>query len=366
MPENSGSLSGTRLLSLTLRNWRNIEEMTFHPGTGVNVIRGENAQGKTNLIEAIWSLSGAHSFRGAKDSQFIRFGSARAEISASFFFEGRVQEMDLAFSPRRSMQRNGIACRNDDALLPMVVFSPAHLSLVRDGPAQRRRFLDDAIGRLYPSYEQNLTYYARALQQRNTLLKDAYSQPALRELLDVWDQNLARAGAQIIRLRRRYVDRIRDAADAAYAGISSGREKMDVRYVSSVSCEREEDLRDVFLETLAGTRAEDLRLGQTTCGAHRDDLELTVNELDARQFGSQGQQRSCVLALKLAECSVLETITGEGPIILLDDVLSELDAQRRDYLLHHIQGRQVFLTCCEDVKLEEEVSRFTMCAGRLV
>lgn len=345
-----------RLTHLQLRDWRNMEALDVRPGEGVNLIRGENAQGKTNLLESIWILSGARSFRGAADAQLVRFGAARAVVEAAFFSEGRGQEMRAVFSPAREMTRNGVPCENG---LPMVVFSPAHLSLVRDGPEQRRKFLDDAIGRIYPSYEQNLSYYRRALLQRNTLLRDAAMNASLLDLLDVWDENIARAGAQIVRLRRRYVERIREAAKEAYAGISSGRETLEVEYLSAASTPEE------YREALRCARAEDLRLGHTTCGVHRDDLSLTINGLNARQYGSQGQQRSCVLALKLAECGILEECTGEGPIVLLDDVMSELDALRRDYLLHRIRGRQVFITCCEDIlPAGEDVTQFVLYEGR--
>lgn len=346
-----------RFLNVKLHHFRNIASLEFEPARRVNIIRGDNAQGKTNLIEALWLLSGARSFRGAKDAELVSFNEESCTLLCSFFNEGREQTVDMNLLPKRKTLLNGIPCTAAaDLSLPLVVFSPVHLSLVKDGPAQRRRFLDDAVGKLYPSYEGNLNYYNKALFQRGCLLRDAAGHAQLLDMLDVWDDHLARAGAQIIRLRYRYIDRACSLARRAYNGISGGREELTLGYRCSIDgVDAQTDitaLRALFLHELQKSRAQDLRLARTGCGAHLDDLEIRINDLNARQYGSQGQQRSCVLALKLAECGILKECTDSDPVVLLDDVMSELDARRRDFLLESVEDRQVFLTCCDENEMD--------------
>ena len=230
-----------------------------------------------------------------------------------------------------------------------MVSSPAHRSRVREGPAFRRKFLDTAIGQLMPKYSHYLREYQRILLQRNTLLKDVAQFPQLQDTMDVWEENLAKAAASVAFCRARYVERIRPKAAQVYEGISSGRERMDLSYQCGLKdahlCTREE-LRAFYREELLHDRKEDIQRGSTRSGPQRDDLEILVNEVPARLYGSQGQQRSSVLALKMAECSMVEETTSEAPIVLLDDVMSELDDKLQDYILNHIQEWQVFITCC--------------------
>lgn len=344
-----------RFLEINIENFRNIQSLCFSPHERMNVIHGENAQGKTNLIEALWILGGMRSFRGGRESDFIRFGENFCHLEAKFWAEERQQEVRLWMGEQKGVFLNGIRQPSVGSLcgkMPMVVFSPAHLSLVRDGPSERRHFIDEAIGQLYPSYGGNLSYYAKALSQRGALLRDALYHPELIDLLEVWDQNLAKAGAQILKLRSRYVSMIGKKAAAVYEGIAGARERLDIAYLSSVPGVDVDmdlsELRKVFLEALQNTRQEDMKQGVTTVGIHRDDLLITLDGKNARQYGSQGQQRSCVLALKLAECGILEENIHEPPVVLLDDVMSELDRGRRGYLLNRIENWQVFITCCEE------------------
>ena len=344
-----------RIKRIALQNFRNIEQLELRPGEGINLIHGENAQGKTNLIEAVWLFSGMKSFRGARESEMVRFGQENARLTVEFFSEGRDQSASLTLGRKRGVWVNEIkrdAVSDLCGVLPAVVFSPVHLSLVKDGPSERRHFLDTAIGQLLPSYNSALSYYQKALFQRNALLRDVQYHSELLDTLEIWDQNLVRAGAQVMLLRQRYIARIGQAAKEVYEGISKGREEMNVSYQCSVEGYDPNwdlpKLRGELEKALRAHRAEDIRQGVTSVGIHRDDLAITLGGLSARLYGSQGQQRSCVLALKLAECGIIEESMGKVPVILLDDVMSELDHSRRDYLLNRIGERQVFITCCEE------------------
>jgi DNA replication and repair protein RecF len=337
-----------RVQHLRLCDYRNIQEAQFLPCPGVNVLYGENAQGKTNLLEGIWLFTGGRSFRGARDAELVRFGGQRAELAMEFAAQEREMQGELLIEGgRRTAVLNHVPLGPASALVGKfcaVVFSPQHLSLARDGPAERRRFLDAAICQLKPAYAALLSRYQHTLTQRNALLKDIPRHAELMDTLDIWDEKLARTGAAVARARYMYVERLRAHAEEAYRGIADGREGLSIRYSSALG---EETTAERFYAALVGRRGEDVAAGFTSCGPHRDDMELQLDGRPVRTFGSQGQQRSSVLALKLAEATLLTEGIGERPVILLDDVLSELDAVRQDYLLNHLDGWQVFLTCCD-------------------
>lgn len=361
-----------KLKRLQIQNFRNIRQMDFEPAPGINVIQGENAQGKTNLIEALWLFSGARSFRGVRDSELIRFGERQCRLDAAFFDDKRGYTAALEFGEKKSVYLNEIRQTSASELsgqFPMVVFSPIHLSLVKDGPQMRRSFLDDAIRQLFPTYAGSLRFYQKSLVQRNSLLRDAANHSGLCDLIDVFDQNLAKAGAQIIKLRERYAEHLARLAVAAYDGIAGSRERMGLSYECSLEGVTPgleiKQLRALFLHNLSQARQQDLRLGTTTRGAHRDDLDIQIDGRSARQFGSQGQQRSCVLALKLAECGILEERENKTPIVLLDDVMSELDGRRREYLLTRMEHRQVFVTCCMQQETLPAGGAYTLRQGAL-
>ena len=341
---------------LRFESFRNLQSGTLTPVTGVNVLYGDNAQGKTNLLEALWLFTGGKSFRGSRDSELPGFGKEKAHLILTFEAAGRVQEAELTIVRRRQAVLNGVVQPSPSRLAGQfcaVVFSPADLSLVREGPDARRRFLDAAYCQLRPGYIATLSEYHRALAQRNALLKNGPLGLGAEELLDVWDQKLARAGGYILAARRRYTDRLAAAAGALYQGLSGGKEILSLSYRRAGEECGETDSRSVREETealyrlLCSRRAADQAAGFTTAGPHRDDLIIEINQLPARAFGSQGQQRSAALALKLAEAALLEEATGEKPVALLDDVMSELDAARQDYILDRIEDWQVFITCCE-------------------
>ena len=365
---------------LGCQNFRNLRDGELFPCPGVNVIYGGNAQGKTNLLEGLWLFTGGHSFRGAKDVELPRLDTATGEnaptaaLALDFFSEGREQKALLQFeNGRRSSVSNGVKKKTGSALVGKVcavIFSPEHLLLVKEGPARRRGFLDGALCQIRPSYAGMLHVYQRALSQRNALLKDIGRFPELRDTLEVWDARLIQLGAAVMEERHRYVEKIAPQAQEIYRGISRGKEELSLSYAPSPRLPEgssQQDWIELFKTELRRTEASDVRSGFTCVGPHRDDLEITLGGLSARMYGSQGQQRSAVLALKLAEAQALSQLTGETPIVLLDDVMSELDQSRQDYLLNHLHGRQVFITCCspETVSLQETGMRFRVETGEV-
>ncbi|HQA04860.1 MAG: DNA replication/repair protein RecF [Clostridiales bacterium] len=333
--------------TLKAENFRNLERIELEPSEGVNIIYGENAQGKTNLLELIWLFTGFKSFRGAKDSELVRFGEDFSKTEAEFFDGRRVQKAQLVIVKKRKATLNGVEQSSPSALsaeFSAVVFSPAHLSLIKDGPAERRKFLDLALCQLSRSYQSALYSYNKILSQRARLLKDIYMRPSLEDTLDVWDEKLAEFAVFLIDKRRKYVEILSEHSKAVYEGISSGKESLKVSYSQGdFEINRKED----FVKRLRALRKEDILAGSTSVGPHRDDIKVEIDGMAARNFGSQGQQRSAAIALKLAEAEIIKEISGKSPIILLDDVLSELDISRQDYILRCLGDRQTFITCCD-------------------
>lgn len=355
-------------------NFRNLADGEIFPAAGMNVIYGENAQGKTNLLEVIWLFTGGHSFRGSKDCDLPRINpktglnAAHTKMQADFFKQERDQTVTLQIERgRRSSVINGVEKKTGSALIGQicgVIFSPEHLQLIKEGPLNRRNFVDSAICQLNPLYVKTLALYNRLLQQRNALLKDILRHPDLSDTLEVWNLRLAKYGAQIMLQRSRYLTLLAPACYAVYDGIAKGRERMEIAYEPNVvftpQSTMEPELEQLMIAALGRAESADIKTGHTTAGPHRDDLTIKIGGVSARLYGSQGQQRSAVLAMKLAEAQILQEKTGETPIILLDDVMSELDTNRQDYLLNHLHDKQVFITCCapETVHLMREGRRF--------
>ncbi len=338
--------------SVKIKNFRNIADLSFTADNGVNVIYGENAQGKTNILESIWLFTGCKSFRGAKDNELIKFGEEFSKINLEFSDNVREKKSEIIIADKKKNAfLNGVSLRSTAELIGSfyaVIFSPVHLSLIKDGPAARRKFLDTALCQLKPSYAEHLAGYKRALIQRNALLKDLHLNTELYDMLDTWDDQLARYSSCVIKERLQYIDLLSDYSKDIYSGISENKESFSVFYSKNIN--KDFSVKDIYLseiENLKKARKEDIFSKTTTVGPHRDDLEILINDVSARSFGSQGQQRSCALALKLGESEIIKKVTGETPVALLDDVMSELDEKRQDYVLNHINGRQVFLTCCD-------------------
>lgn len=344
--------------SFAVNNFRNIKKISLFPCDGANIIYGDNAQGKTNILEAVWLFSGSKSFRGSKDSEFTSFEEKSAKLDLGFFAKGRSQSSSIIFAEdKKSVFLNEIKEESVTKLAGefcTVVFSPDHLSLIKQGPDKRRKLIDTSLIQAYPKYLKIIDGYNRALKQRNVLLKDIPQHSELIDTLDIWDESLLDYGSYIIFMRARYVKKLALLAAEIYNGISSGKESFSAVYSAGLGGQGEQidehdrvDIRSRFAKALEKSRAEDIKSGITNMGPHRDDIEINVGGVSARVFGSQGQQRSSILALKLAECGILEERHNEPPVILLDDVMSELDHSRREFLLNQLKGKQVLITCCD-------------------
>ncbi len=349
---------------IKIENFRNIDFMGIFPDKEINVIYGKNGQGKTNLLESIWLFTGCKSFRTSKDSELVKFERENSKISMSFQTELRENNAAIFIEKRRTANLNGVNLTSPRELIGKyysVVFSPVHLSLIKDGPVNRRKFIDTAISQTDNVYARKLTYFNHLIQQKNALLKNAGENPSLLDTLDIWDEKIAAAGAEVIVDRINYIKMLQKKAAEIYLGISGEKEELEIKYLSNVRYESEEkqDIARIYFESMQKHRPNDLYLKNTTSGPHRDDIEILINGISARKFGSQGQQRSASLSLKLGEAEIIKDLKGEHPVILLDDVMSELDSTRQNYILNKMSGKQVFITCCE----KETVSR--LCAGKI-
>lgn len=356
-----------KVTRLSINKFRNLIDIYCEPSAGVNVIFGENGQGKTNLLEAVWLFTGARSFRGASAPDYIPFGEARSVFSMAYDDLIRENLTNITLGDKKEVLQNGVILESLAALsgsFCSVVFSPAHLNLIKGGPSERRKALDVVIGQIKPRYIAVCQEYQKQLYQRNTLLKDIPFSSSLLDTLDVWDHSLSKTGSLIAKTRKSFLEKLVPFSGDFYNGISSGREALSLSYFSTI----EEDAvisEEIMLSFLKKNRAEDIRLGSTSVGPHRDDLLIDINAMSAKNFGSQGQQRSAVLALKLGECALIEQVTGQKPVVLLDDVMSELDDLRRDFLLHRLLDRQIFITCCDPRQVVDVDAAYKIEAGRL-
>ncbi len=336
--------------SLQLKDFRNYKDLELSPGGGINILYGDNAQGKTNVLEAIYMMATTKSHRGTRDKDVVRFGTNEAHIRGEVVKEGATWRIDMHLMSRRN---KGIAIDGQRVKkaadlvgkVPVVFFSPEDLAIVKEGPAERRRFMDMELCQLDASYLYNLTRYNKVIQQRNKLLKAIYDHPEQKPLLDVEDRQLSVYGKEIIRFRQIFLEQVKEIIAPIHDKLTRGDEKLELRYEPYAG---EDDLE----ETIAAAREKDIILKQTTAGPHRDDFSFLVTrknvpggEVDIRKFGSQGQQRTASLSLKLAEIEIVKKSKKENPILLLDDVLSELDVNRQNALLDEIGGIQTLITC---------------------
>ncbi len=339
---------------ISFKEFRNLKNADVLPSSGVNVVCGDNAQGKTNFLEAIWLFSGGRSFRGAKDKELVSFGAQSSSLAMDAVSFGQNQNLKIDIAGgKRFVTINKVPQQSVSSLVGKicaVVFSPAHLALVKDGPSVRRKFLNTAICQTQPHYTAHFLRYNHILTQRNSLLRYLQKSKNLADTLDIWEEKLAEYGAEIVARRFSYVENLRALSAKFYSGLSAGKETLTLTYKTSTTSEvfkEKKKIKEVFKDKLKKSREEDIFAGFTTKGPHRDDIEIKINGKSARLFSSQGQQRSVVLAMKLAEADLVQQIIAEPPIILLDDVLSELDLSRQNYLLNSILEKQVFITCCE-------------------
>lgn len=347
--------------SLSVRQFRNIESADVTFGEETNLIVGNNAQGKTNLLESIALMAIGKSFRGAKEADLIRFGQSAASVEMSYADRIRAQTLrcEMELGKRRRLEQNGVKLARASEMVGafrVVLFCPEHLSLIKSGPELRRSFLDVALCQLRPVYMNALQRYNKILKERNRLIKLARESEEQRRnfflTVDVWSAQLAQAGAIVCRYRARYVERMKAAAATVFHEMTDGAETPSFVYHGSLGegCEPyiAESCEQMLLQKLTAHPERELDAGSTLYGPHRDDIEIELNGRAARTFASQGQQRSLALAMKLAEGEICREDMGEYPVFLFDDVLSELDAVRREYLISRIRDKQVIMTTCEN------------------
>ena len=334
--------------SLKLTDFRNYESLDINFDSGTNILYGDNAQGKTNILEAIYLSATTKSHKGSKDSDIISFGKEEAHIRTIIEKDNVETRIDMHL---RRNKTKGIAVDSVKlkkasellGLLNIVFFSPEDLSIIKNGPAERRRFIDMELCQLDNFYLYNLNHYNKIINQRNHLLKDLYKNPELKDTLKIWDSQLVSYGNKIIERRIEFIDRLNEIISSIHRGISGGRERITIKYEPNCESDRLE-------ETIAASYDKDIRLKQTTVGPHRDDMSFIVTDsdgksIDIRKYGSQGQQRTAALSLKLSEIELVKKMIGDTPVLLLDDVLSELDSNRQNYLLDSIGDIQTIITC---------------------
>lgn len=345
---------------ITVNGFRNIAGASVDFSDGVNILVGDNGHGKTNIVEAIYLASVGRSFRGADETEMIGFDAEAAAVSVDFADSLRGQNISLHLfrDKRRQVELNRVKItRMSDIVgtLSSVLFCPEHLSVVRDGPAMRRNYLDVAISQLRPVYMAALQRYGRILKQRNRLIRDAAEdRRAFNETVDFWSEQLAAEAAVIAGMRVSYIRRADGLVAGFFADMTGGRELPRLSYAGSSRDEQDFYLdaaavRARYMSLLSSNHEREIGAGTTLWGIHKDDISIELNGHPARVFASQGQQRSLALAMKLSEGEICRTQKGEYPVLLLDDVLSELDARRREYLINEIKERQVIMTCCESV-----------------
>jgi len=329
--------------SLELKNYRNYDRLIIEFSSGTNILYGDNAQGKTNILEAVYLGATTKSHRGSKDKEIIRFGENESHIRIHLMRQdiGHQIDMHLKKSRTKGAAIDQIPIKRSSDLLgfvPVIFFSPEDLSIIKNGPSERRKFLDIELSQLEKMYLHQLSSYNKVMAQRNNLLKQLAYQRELLDTLDSWDLQLVKYGSEVIRYRRKFIEDLNEIIREIHKNLTGKKEKIVLKYDYSVNY-------DEFLTVLQRKREIDLKYASTGAGPHRDDIEFLVNGIDIRRFGSQGQQRTAALSLKLAQIELVKRQTGETPILLLDDVLSELDSSRKNYLLDSIKDIQTLITC---------------------
>lgn len=359
------------LTQLTLARYRNLRNTVLGDLAPLNIFVGANAQGKTNTVEAIHLCSTGRSHRTARDMELVRWGEQAAYVKARTQHADGTHIVEVGLSAQgKSVKINGACARRLGELMGhvnTVMFSPEDLGIVKAGPGTRRRFLDIHLSQIDPVYFTTLQNYNKALSQRNALLKSFFSRPEQADTIDVWDEQLARLGAQIVVRRRAFSQDL--SAEAAVVHKQLCGEDLTCQYNACTRAQEPDDAYQALLRELVRNREQDIRRGATYAGPQRDDITLMVDGYDLRAYGSQGQHRSAALSLKLAVLALMRTYTGETPLLILDDVLSELDEQRGEGLLRSIGGAQTFITCAQMdprlTRLDTPYALFTVSQGQI-
>lgn len=329
--------------SIELKNYRNYEELHMELNEGTNILYGDNAQGKTNVLEAVYVCCTSKSHKSTRDRDIIRFGQDESHIKLQIRKNGVPYRIDMHLKKNKpkGIAINGIPIKKASELFGIanvVFFSPEDLNIIKNGPAERRRFIDMELCQLDKLYVHSLVQYNRALLQRNKLLKELGFHPEYESTLDVWDMHLVRYGKEVIKARKRFISQLGGIIKEIHRKLSGEKEEIEVVYEPD---EEEEALE----QALVRNRLQDIRQKTTLAGPHRDDIRFVVNGIDIRRFGSQGQQRTAALSLKLSELELVKMLCRDNPVLLLDDVLSELDGNRQNQLLSAIKEIQTIITC---------------------
>ena len=329
--------------SLELSKYRNYDDLNISFDPGITILYGDNAQGKTNILEAVYIAGTTKSHRGSKDKDIIQFNEDESHIRLHITKNdvGHKVDVHLRRNKNKYIAIDGQSIKKSGELLGlinMIFFSPEDLSIIKNGPAQRRRFINLELCQLNKIYFYNYVNYNKALEQRNTLLKQISFNNKLKDTLDMWDAYLVQYGTEVIKAREEFIEQLNDIVKGIHDHLTGGKESIEIGYEKNVSANEYEN-------TLRKKREVDLKYQSTQTGPHRDDICFYVNGIDVRTYGSQGQQRTAALSLKLAEIELVKSLIHDTPVLLLDDVMSELDSNRRNYLLDSIKDIQTVVTC---------------------
>ncbi len=361
-----------RLEQIEIENFRNLNSVSLHFDPGTCAVIGKNAQGKTNLLEAIYVLALGKSFRVSKFREMISYDKERSIVCAQILGEGLPFELKIVLDGKegKAIYKNGVKIQKLSdflGLFRVVLFCPEHLSLIKDGPSKRRSFLDGAICQIRPYFASMLNEFNKIEAQRAALLKQAAKKDLPQELFAVWNERLAAISVKIACIRADYIRLLKEKAPRQFQAISRGKESLSLSYVSDVYKEglTREEMEENYLRVLKDSFLSDKKYGYTTKGVHRDDMEILVNGKNAKSFASQGQQRSVVLSFKLSEGEISKEMTGKDPIYLLDDVLSELDEERREYITKGLIGKQVILSGTDEEDFSFAAQKIKMEKGEI-
>lgn len=336
---------------IKLQNFRNYNEQEINLNKSINVFYGDNAQGKTNILEAIFLCTFGKSFRTNKEKELIKLGKDNANVIIEYEKKDRDGKILISISDKKQILVNGIKIKKLSELLGninIVIFTPDDINILKGGPALRRRFLDMMIGQLKPNYVYTLNMYIKTLEQRNNYLRQIKEENKPENLLDIWDEKLIEYADIIYKYRKEFIDKIKKKINIIHKKITDEKEEINIQYISN--CESKE----VYSELLKQRRKLDIIKGFTTKGIHRDDFEIYINNKELSIYGSQGQNRTAILSLKLSELQVIYDEIEEEPILLLDDFMSELDINRRKNFLNNINNTQVIITCAEKIEFLKE------------
>ena len=336
---------------IKLQNFRNYNEQEINLNKSINVFYGDNAQGKTNILEAIFLCTFGKSFRTNKEKELIKLGKDNANVIIEYEKKDRDGKISISISDKKQILVNGIKIKKLSELLGninIVIFTPDDINILKGGPALRRRFLDMMIGQLKPNYVYILNMYIKTLEQRNNYLRQINEENKPENLLDIWDEKLIEYADIIYKYRKEFIDKIKKKINIIHKKITDEKEEINIQYISN--CESKE----VYSELLKQRRKLDIIKGFTTKGIHRDDFEIYINNKELSIYGSQGQNRTAILSLKLSELQVIYDEIEEEPILLLDDFMSELDINRRKNFLNNINNTQVIITCAEKIEFLKE------------